>query len=377
MPRRGENIFKRKDGRWEARFLINRDSSGKAKYRSVYARTYTEVKEKRRNMQETYVDSCKKPDCTYVFREILEKWLREKDGRLKEQTVQKYCYCMEKHIIPVLGNIPMKELSTEIIHQFLQEKMRCGGNCGKPLSPNYVRTMAVIISSAHDYAVKEGFCSPFYDKLQKPREEKKEIIILKHREQKELEQEAKRHLSGAGLAVYLSLHTGLRIGEVCALSWNDIDFEEGFLYVNSSVVRKNIQNHSKYEIAQPKTTKSRRMIPLTEQLVAVLEEEKRKSSSFFVISSGKEGTFMHPRTLENRYKAMLKKCEIPEVPYHTLRHTFATRCIECGMDVKALSEVLGHSRVNITLDTYVHPSIRAKREGILRLETIFCQNSGH
>ena len=174
--------------------------------------------------------------------------------------------------------------------------------------------MAVIISSAHDFAVREGFCAPFYEKLQKPKEEKKEIVILKHKEQRALEQEVKKHLSGAGLAVYLSLRTGLRIGEVCALSWNDIDLEEGFMYVNSSVIRKNIENHSKYEIASPKPEKSRRMIPLPDQLVAILENEKKKTSSFFVVSSGKLGKFMEPRTLEKQYKEMLKTCGISQVP---------------------------------------------------------------
>ena len=148
------------------------------------------------------------------------------------------------------------------------------------------------------------------------------------------------------------------------------------MHVNSSVVRINEDHHVIMKIDVPKSETSVRVIPLPDQLLDVLKKAQTQATSSFVVANENNSEFINPRTMENRYKSFLKESGLASKPYHTLRHTFATQCIESGMDTKSLSEMLGHSKVNITLDTYVHSSLELKRNAIQRLETIYGQNSG-
>lgn len=165
----------------------------------------------------------------------------------------------------------------------------------------------------------------------------------------------------------------MRIGEICALRWSDIDFDERQLFVRSTVIRnKNGQS----AIAPPKSETSQRAIPLSQQLTKLLAAECECSCSEFVFSSLRKGAFLNPRTLQYRFQAILSQLGISSISFHALRHTFATRWIECGMDVKSLSEVLGHAGVQITLDIYVHSSDKLKREAIEKLESFSGQIYG-
>ena len=196
---------------------------------------------------------------------------------------------------------------------------------------------------------------------------------MRKEEQELLERQITGNLTGENLAVYLSLHTGLRIGEVCALQWKNIDFKGNVMHVSESIVRINKDSTMSLRVGSTKSETSNRLIPITDSVAAALKEEKQRSSSPFIVSMNGSTTFMNPRTLENRYKALLKRSGLALIPYHSLRHTFATRCMECGVDVKSLSEILGHAGVNITLDIYVHPSMELKRSCMEKLEAI----SGH
>lgn len=379
MPRRGENIYRRKDKRWEARIPKGKDLNGKTLYHSVYGHSYKEVKRKRELLlAEKQIPAVRKDETIKKsFAQALELWMACNQVRLKEQTFQRYQHCAEKHILPVLGTCLLEELDAVIVNQFLQQKLDRGRLDGKGgLSCNYVRLMATLIHSVIKFAVSEGFCQPMKGQVYKPRQEKKKVMVFRKEEQNKLEEALGEAVSGANLAIYLSLHTGLRIGEVCALRWQDIDFRERILHVNSSVVRINQVGKTILKISTPKSITSKRIIPMGDQLTELLKREWERTNSEFVVSEKKKDIFINPRTLENRYKAILKKCNLDIVPYHTLRHTFATRCIESGMDVKSLSELLGHSSAKVTLDIYVHPSIELKRNGMMQLENFSRQNSG-
>ena len=209
--------------------------------------------------------------------------------------------------------------------------------------------------------------------IKKPRAEKKRVSVLKQNEQNKLETVLLASPSGTNLAIYLALYSGMRIGEICALRWRDIEFDERQLFVRSTVIRtKNGQS----AIAPPKSESSQRVIPLTQQLTKLLAAERACSCSEFVFSSPRKDGFLNPRTLQYRFQAVLSRLGISSISFHALRHTFATRWIECGMDVKSLSEVLGHAGVQITLDIYVHSSDKLKREAIEKLESFSGQIYG-
>lgn len=374
MARRGENIFKRKDGRWEARYVSGKNEFGRTRYASVYGKSYREVKEKREKASSRQKQSETLKSSKYTFGEILDLWLSWKRVKLKEQTYRKYLYCIEKHIIPELGKIEIFDFDANMVNNFLLKKLSCGRLDGEGgLSKNYVRTMSIIIHSAVKYGVSEELCPPMKGQIYKPKSEKRDIIVLRKEEQELLERQITGNLTGENLAVYLSLHTGLRIGEVCALQWKNIDFKGNVMHVSESIVRINKDSTMSLRVGSTKSETSNRLIPITDSVAAALKEEKQRSSSPFIVSMNGSTTFMNPRTLENRYKALLKRSGLALIPYHSLRHTFATRCMECGVDVKSLSEILGHAGVNITLDIYVHPSMELKRSCMEKLEAI----SGH
>ena len=155
----------------------------------------------------------------------------------------------------------------------------------------------------------------------------------------------------------MSYYTGLRIGEVCGLKWCDIDLNKGIFKVRQTVQRIYVNSSTKLTIDTPKSKSSVREIPLPKFLTEILRNFKSDDSAF--ILSGKENP-TDPRTLQYRFKSLLKKADLPSINYHSLRHMFATNCIALGFDVKTLSEILGHATVETTLNRYVHSSMERK-----------------
>lgn len=371
MPRRGENIFKRKDGRWEGRYIKGRDENGKAKYGSVYGKKYGEVKEKlfeaKQNMMSERIPL--KP--SLLFEEVLELWMETNQIRYKAATESRYRYLIDRHIVPELGKIPVQSLTALRINTFLQDKLETGRldqNGG--LSPSYVRSMMLIINSALQLAVQENICSPLKTPVYKLPPEKKALQILNRVEQEKLERYLYQDLNSTKLGILISLYTGMRIGEVCALRWEDIDWENGIINVHSTVTRvyRKGMDGTQLLIDSPKTKASKRSIPIPSVLLPVIYEIKKGSKSDFVISD--KETFLNPRTYEYRYHRILEECGIEDMNYHILRHTFATRCIEVGMDMKSLSEIMGHASISITMNTYVHSSLDLKRTQIEKLSAL-------
>lgn len=309
---------------------------------------------------------------TTRFSDVLDLWLMNHKFLIKKTTYDKYFNIIALHIKPNIGNISITEISIHDINYFLNDQLITGKLRHKePLSSSYIKTMSFIIKSALNYANQENHCTLSTAKIIIPREYKKELIILSLQDQKKFEQYLSLDLNTSKLGVKLSLYLGMRIGEVCALRWEDIDFNNKTIYIRKTVSRINIYNannpqKTSLELADVKSKNSYRLVPIPSCLLEDLIYFSKIKKSDYLISN-KSNNFLDPRTFQYRFKNYLKKADIASINFHALRHTFATRCIEFGMDVKTLSEILGHSNVNITLNTYVHTSIESKR---IQLEKI-------
>ncbi len=356
MPRRGENIRKRKDGRWEGRYRPKQSAPGK--YRSVYGATYSEVKQKLRS-----VHLFEPKESRRTFADAAESWLQSNAVRLKGASENKYRYMIERHLLPAWKDRLIESISAEEINLFLNEKLcrgRLDGSGG--LSPAYVRTLSILLRSILNFSS----AAPFHGEIIKPKLQKQELQILSPPSLLKLEKYLLAEPDLIRFGTYLALQTGLRVGELCALSWEDVDLENRILHIRHTVSRVPAEKgRTKLILDRPKTESSAREIPLPRVLLPLLKEQKAKARSPFVVSD-REG-FLSTRTFDARYRRMLKDACIEPIRFHSLRHTFATRCVNVGMDIKSLSEILGHSGVAITLDTYVHSSMERKRAQIEKL----------
>lgn len=369
MPRRGDNIRKRKDGRWEARYSIIDSHTQATKYGSVYGHSYQEAKEKRdRIIKEGPRQlSVSGPS----FRDVLISWQSANRVRLKESSVSRYQILIDTHIIPELGDFQMSQLTAPVLNRFLATKLSSGRLDGSGgLSASYVRSISIVISSAIKHGASEGICSPLTTSLSKPTQSKPEISVLNIDAQNKLELELQHDMSPHKLLIFITLYTGLRIGEACALRWDDIDLESKVIFVRQTISRKweidHGVKHSILTVDTPKTKASLRCIPICSKLYSVLQHFPNKRQHGYVLATA-ANQFTSPRTFEYKYKKVLTSCGLSPVNYHCLRHTFATRCVERGVDIKSLSEILGHANASITLNTYVHSSLEMKR---IQLEKI-------
>lgn len=371
MSRRGENIYKRKDGRWEGRYIRSDQEGGKAKYGSVYGRSYREVKEKllqvssRKGMTEI------PPSNDPTVAQLFEEWMHRVKRNNKESTYVKYHNLAVHHLLPSLGNIPLSQLTSRRIEQFTQEQMergrldRTGG-----LSRKTVKDMLSLLRSCLNYAKCEYPLSFQEIHIHYPKESYREMRVLSQKEQMALEKTLTNRMDPSKLGVYISLYTGLRLGEICALRWDDVQLQEGVLRIRRTLQR--IQdlsgqgNKTKIILAPPKSRCSIREIPLPDFLLQTLRPFCQANPQAYVLTQRTDKS-MEPRTYQNHFQAYLKESGIHNASFHTLRHTFATRCVEAGFEIKSLSEILGHANVNITLNRYVHSSQTLKRENMNKL----------
>lgn len=370
MSRRGENIRKRKDGRWEARYPSGVNEKGQKTYSSVYGDTYKEAKEKRNWVLQHQNSYPKVLSNKPLFSEILALWIADNRIHLKNATIYRYSYLIETHILPELGAIQVDQITSSTINAFLAKKLSDGRIDGRGgLSTAYVRSIMLVINSALQFATENRLCNPLLTQIHKPPLQSKELDVLSKDEQKKLESVLLTDMNETKLGIYISLYTGLRIGEICALSWEDIDIANRTIYVRHTLTRirviENGKTVTKNSIDTPKTKSSLRCIPICSTLAQVLNDYLPNVTSEYVVSN--KAGFVSPRTFEYRYKKIMKESKISFINYHGLRHTFATRCIESGVDVKSLSEILGHANVSITLNTYVHSSMELKRAQMEKL----------
>lgn len=371
MSKHGNNIRKRKDGRWEARIKYV-DITGNSKYHSVYAKSYKEAKEKKELFikEQSNRNTTQSVKTRTLYCDVLDMWMESRFFNQKESTKLKYQNIITLHISPILGKLDISLLNDVVINRFLSEKKENGRLDGSGgLSNSYVKTMAIIISSSLSYAVEKGLREPLFAKIQKPVIVKKEIDILSEDEQRILEEKLNPNESLTALGVLIALNTGLRIGEICALKWEDIDLNNRILHVRHSIIRVKANNSSESKteliLGVPKTKTSVRDIPIHTKLQNIFNEVASYSNSQYVVSG--TNNFVSIRTFEYRFHRLLALYRLTDTNFHSLRHTFATRCVEKNIDIKTLSEILGHANVGITLNTYVHPSFETKRTQLEKL----------
>ena len=347
------NIYQRKDGRFEARISLGKDESGKRHYRSYYGNTYEEAEMKLLSVQEKRCFDVKITEMT--VKEVGYEYLNYVSTRLKESSLANYRMKLEKHIIPVLGNIKCCLLNSSDVSDFIDQKLKTG------LSARYISDIVVLLKSVFRYASRSYGIKNLIEANLMPKKTKTEIVILNNKQQSELQKYLRNDASLTSLGITLSLYTGIRIGELCALQWRDIDFDNGTIKISKTVQRiqySDCNKKTKIVITEPKSQSSVRIIPIPQFLLELLRNAKA-SPEYFVISGSNKP--VEPRALQYRFAKILKKVNLPSVHFHSLRHAFAINCIALGFDIKTLSEILGHSSVEITLNRYVHSSMDRKR----------------
>lgn len=292
--------------------------------------------------------------------EVIELWKVDKKQYVKKSSFAAYMLLVENHIIPEFGNKLLIEESD--VQNFVFKKLNAG------LSQKTVKDALVVLKMVLKFGAKHKWLEFKAFDIQFPTErEKHSIDVLSRSDQKKIMNHIQDHFTFRNLGVYVCLSAGMRIGEICALTWEDIDTDEGVIHVRKTIQRIYIIEEGKRRteliLDTPKTKNSIREIPISRNLLKILKPFKRiVNPSFFVLTNESKPT--EPRTYRNYYKNFMKELGIPELKFHGLRHSFATRCIESKCDYKTVSVLLGHSNISTTLNLYVHPNMEQKKKAI-------------
>lgn len=374
MPRKGENIYKRKDGRWEGRYVKGRDGK-KAIYGYVYSKTYSEVKKQLILKRAEYALEENKPSVSVMkdgkFSELSEMWIRSIQASVKESTWNKYRNILKCSIVPRLGNKNLSEIDYSVVSALCNDLMESGGKDQSGLSAKTVADALSLTKAVIKYASRMKYLTDRTALDVSVKVKNAPLRVLSVQEQQILISELTEELDFTGLGIYICLFTGIRVGELCALTWDDISLENNMIHIHRTMQRIQTPDGEKKTailIAEPKSQCSIRDIPIAGTLREKLIQQSAKEG---YVLTGNKNKYVEPRTMQNRFKAIVDRCGIRDAHFHTLRHTFATRCIEVGFDIKSLSEILGHANVSITLNRYVHPSMELKQKNMDKLSELF------
>lgn len=373
MSRRGDNIRKRTDGRWEGRYLILSEN-GKKHYRSVYGKSYNEVKEKLALEKGAAVK--KEPVCLIIdgktadhegsFCALAEEWLNHVELSRKYSTYVKYNTIFQCHIQQNFCD----DQFTRMENSYIQKKVST-----MEVSDATRQSILMVIKQIFRYAEKQyAYPAPSISNISISGRQQS-LNIMSRAEQARLMQFLCSDMNVSKAGIYLCLSTGLRLGEVCALKWADIEKSKGVIHVNRTVQRiRKPEGSVKTALWEttPKSISSNREIPISDALLSILAAFQKEGQEYLL----QKDRPMDPRTYQNHFKRYLEEIQAPSYNFHILRHTFATNCIDNGMDVKSLSEILGHSNVQITLNRYVHPSMDTKRKYLNALSDDYGQLCG-
>ena len=298
------------------------------------------------------------------YAEWLDIWLENYiKPSVKVRTYERYALIIDKHISTDVGKCEISELSALVLQNFITKLLE-SGNCktGNGLSANSVNAIISVLQSSLQTAHLIGVANEYTaNKIKRPKLIERPVECFSLKEQKQIEQAVLNSKKDKLFGILLCLYSGLRIGELIALRWSDIDFAKGLLTVSKSCH----DSKNGLIIDEPKTATSRRVIPLPKQLLPILKSIKKKSDSPFVVSAN--GKPVSVRSYQRSFELLLKRLNIPHKGFHSLRHTFATRALECGMDVKTLSEILGHKNPTVTLNRYAHSLMEHKADMMNRL----------
>ena len=303
------------------------------------------------------------------YKDWLKEWLDIYiEPTSKERTFSRYSEIVRQHLIPKLGEYEMEEITPIVLQRFITELSQTGNlRTGKGLSANSVGGIINVVQGSLRTAFRLGYLKEYHaDKIKRPKAQEKTVNSFSVQEQKKIEQAVLNSKKDKMFGILLCLYTGLRIGELLALKWEDIDLQKGLLIVARSCHDgKGKDGHYIRFEDTPKTFSSRRVIPLPKQILPFIREAKKKSKSVYVVANGEKPISV--RSYQRTFDLLQRKIKIPHRGFHSLRHTFATRALECGMDVKTLSEILGHKSPTVTLNRYVHSFLEHKQDMMNRL----------
>lgn len=365
--RKGENIFKRKDGRWEARYIKGYEPSGKAKYGFCYGKTYSEAKEKAAKHKAALVSGipAKAANSRRCFSFYCDEWLKLRKNKIRESTYIKYCTVLEKHIKPWLGGCFARGITTGMVDDFSNKLLTEG------LAVKTVHDILVVLHGILKYTAAQ-FPGVFQAvEINYPKEKRREMRVLTREEQNRFAEFLMNDTDSCKFGTLLMLLSGIRIGELCALKWGNIDLAERTIRISATLQRLhnadiNAQNRTKIIIGSPKSDNSARVIPLTEYALTLCRRFQADNPEAYILTGTEK--LMEPRALQYRIEKYTRECGLEGVHAHTLRHTFATRAVEVGFEIKSLSEVLGHANTTVTLERYVHSSMELKRTNMEKLK---------
>lgn len=307
-----------------------------------------------------------------LFKDLLTEWLSNKKITIKYKTFICYSELIRLHIAKQLGNYELKEISLQVVQEFINNEIKNGNlKTGKGVSTSLIKLMIYIIKSSLDYAVDCKLINQNnISKIQIPKTIEKFVDAFSQKDQNKIENYIFSRGKRNHFGIIICLYTGLRLGELLSLKWEDIDFEHSMLVVKRTY--SFIKNeYGKYInlIDSPKTINSYRAIPLPKFIINILKNQKKSSKSEYVICTN-HNTIVNPRSYQRTFEMILKRAGVNKKNFHSLRHTFATRAIENGMDIKTLSEILGHKNSLITLNRYGHSLIDTKIKMINSLAKI-------
>lgn len=374
MPKKGENIYKRKDGRWEGRYIKSRTDTGKIVYGYVYAKTYREAKAK---LRDNTLPVRTKPIISIVtnpnsFSKVASDWFESIKSQTKESTRNRYLNMLTNYILPLCGEQTLDGITYDFIESRCNLLLVSGGKKGTGLSAKTVTDVLSVIRSILKFAIRKGMYVPCDGSTIQIKHIAKPMRVLSKTEQERLCKHLLSEPEPCNIGVLVCLFTGLRVGEICALRWEDISFSDQTIYVHHTLQRvqdkSGNETKTKIVITTPKSSCSIRTIPIPEKLSIILATHKKSSYGYLLTND--DCKFVEPRTMQNKFKKALEASGVEAANFHALRHTFATRCIELGFDVKSLSEILGHATVNITMNRYVHPTLELKKENMKKLSSL-------
>ena len=298
-----------------------------------------------------------------TIREIAEAWKEYKRPYVKQSTMAAYVLILENHVLPEFGD--NDSLHEHDVQAFVLKKIEHG------LSAKSVKDILIVLKMVMKFGVKNEWMNHYEWDIKFPvNSQPKELEVLSVANHKKILDYVQHNFTFMSLGIYISLSTGLRIGEICALKWSDINVADGKITVQRTIERiymvEGEKKHTQLVINTPKTVNSCREIPISKELLAMVKPMKKVvNADFYVLTNEDKPT--EPRTYRNYYNRLMEKLDIPKLKYHGLRHSFATRCIEAGCDYKTVSVLLGHSDISTTLNLYVHPNMEQKKRCINKM----------
>lgn len=364
MARHGENIYKRKDGRYEGRYVTGKGVNGKTKFGYIYGYQYAEVKTALLMKKAACTRQLAGPinECKYSVAEWMSRWMEDEVlGSVKPSSYQTYDHLLKKHLLPTLGSLKLSAVTPAIVQAFVFE-LENSKLAGSTIKGAYRLLCAAMKSAMEEGLILKNPCR----KIKVQRSEQIEQRVLTQPEQSAIRKAISGHQDMPAL---LSLYTGMRLGEICALKWNDIDWKDQTITIRRTAQRiaqgpsGRTGAKTKLMIGTPKSLRSARTIPVPAFVLAQLWElAQGKTGEQYVFGTSVKAA--EPRTIQRRFASLMKKLGIKGAHFHTLRHSFATRLLEMGVDIKTISTLLGHGSAQTTLDHYAHSLPQLQRAAV-------------